>query len=1147
MKIWSHPAGALAGVALALLALGACTEDKPAGDVEVACRASEECASDPAGNLCLGGACVGCGSDAQCVADPAYGAGALCVAGRCEAPEDECTPGEPGCEEACTPGELGCACASGGACQGSAVCQGEVCTPCSPGSQGCACAEGDLCLGELTCQAGVCAPPGCPAGTEGCACAEGERCEGDGVVCAEGLCRPCPNDMDGCPCVEGACGEELYCEGERCYAPVECEGDGCGEGRLCGGDGTVCLDACAEGYSFDAELDGCVDLTPGCTPAVSEGCAARSRVCVEEEGVGRCAGCVDGFLEEDGACRALVTCEALGCARQNRSCNPEAPGQDATCAGCVDGFLEEDGACRAQQTCAALGCAAQNRGCTPEAPGQDAACGGCAEGFLEEDGACRAQLTCAALGCDSIHRVCSPEAPGQDAACLGCAEGFLEEDGLCRAIMTCESLGCAGQNRGCNPHAPGQDATCGGCAMGFLEEDGACVPDLRATCNEDVNDSNSILDECAGQRRACVAAEQGASCGECLDGFLENPETLECLTEDEFPACEGVGCPEGRDCIALRNGGALHCLPPPCPEGQTWNLLRQSCQSGCDCAIPEGEEESSGLTGRVWPVTDRNGDCVCETREGFFFNASTGFRRVEPCDGDGDGWVRRSVFDFVQPNADPALRQNARCALREVDQFLLINEFGQRYEVPVSLITNGALLRLVLYELDEGDDEQGQLDGQEEPARGRRFRAAESNPLTRACVSANADLNHNAVSDLREHQRSMPGVNSLAWMLPFVRMSYFVELHTGWYEPAESGPGRFVIRERARCEEGFPVDYDAADGPYWQQCSRRRDARYEPLAPVNYDFGEWSCIESRGACPVAPPPTDATPQGAIPAHGVCEDRLGDGPLTWRGMNHASQFRCVEVISDEQQQDVLPFHVRAGQLRAPLHPAGREHLNLCGPLDCAESGDPECQDVQASGDDGPNPQSPVIACQSEALLVANDPPALVGQVGWAAKRYVGYERAAQYDGGCIDESAEWPFLCPGFDPNTPERTDSQGATGNFGRLLCGCGFNYGGFDCEVGCPDALLHYGGARGDDEGFCRAGYCTTLADEDGLDGGRSGYWMCGDFNNTAPVQVPGQEPILQGGGFELRGFIPTQGTTGAPLCQAFDQDGRCVGFTVH
>lgn len=1139
MRIWYHTAASVAVVTLCLSVLGACTEDKPSnpGVGTPVCLGSADCADDPAGNLCLEGACAACGGDSQCAAE--FGEGSICVEGRCRV-----------AEETCDPGDLGCECASGDSCQGSAVCEGGVCVECTPGSQGCACAEGDLCLGELVCQEGACVPVVCPEGQEGCPCAEGDTCQGDSVTCSEGLCRACPNDMEGCPCVEGACGEELFCdsEGGACLAAVECANEDCGEHRLCGGDdGTICLDGCEEGFTFNEEDGTCFDPTPRCGPEETQGCADQHRACEDSSGEVLCGACLEGYLEEDGACRPVVDCEAAGCSGQFRACT-EAQGQDAACGACLEGYLEEDGACRPLVDCEAAGCAGQSRGCT-EAPGQDAVCAGCLEGFVEENGACRAVMTCQSLGCATLNRGCTEAVGTQDAVCGLCLGGYLEEDGACRALRTCESLGCAEQNRECTPATLSSDALCGGCAMGYLEEDGACTLDLRATCTDDPNDSNSILADCEARHRECMPAQEGATCGGCQEGYLENPDTEECLLLEEYPACEGAeaACPEGRYCINLRNGDDLRCLPAPCPEGQSWNLLTQACQDRCNCEIPEGEEDSSGLTGRPWPVTDRNGDCVCETREGFFFNASTGFRRVEPCDGDGDSWVRRSVFEFVQPEADPAVRQNARCTLREIDQFRLINEYGQSYDVDVSLISNGAVLSLVLYEPDEGDDELNHADSQEDPARGRRFRAQESNPLTRACVSANADLNHNAVSDLREHQRSVPGANSLAWMSLFTRMSYFVELHEGWFEPGEDGPGRYVIKERSRCEPGFPLHYNQQEGSWWQQCSRRRDGRYDLLQPSGYDFGEWSCIEARGACPVAPPPTDAMALGAVPPHGLCEERLGDGPQEWRGMNHASQFRCAEIISDEQQQDIEPVHVRAGELFGPLNPGGLQHANQCRVEDCLESGDPECMDSLRRGQGEVNTYSPVLTCDAQSDELVIDASTWIGRVTWVARRYDGYDNPADYAGGCIDESAEWPFLCPGYDPDTPERTDSQGATSNFGRLICGCGFNYGGFDCEVGCPDALLHVGGSRGDDEGFCYGGYCTTLLDEDGLDGGRSGFWMCGDFNASAPVQVPGQEPIMQGGGLEVRGFIPMQGTQGNILCENIDENGNCSGFTVH
>src|SRR5690606_32814779 len=137
------------------------------------------------------------------------------------------------------------------------------------------------------------------------------------------------------------------------------------------------------------------------------------------------------------------------------------------------------------------------------------------------------------------------------------------------------------------------------------------------------------------------------------------------------------------------------------------------------------------------------------------------------CDADGDGWVREEVRNLLDEDPrDPAIVANARCVIREAHAVKLINEYGQ------SSLVEACEEGLLQDPSDEGEDactprpfrlfeskrndvegEAGRL-GEAPPSTygGRRFRAAELNSLTKACVSALGDYDDDGVPDLVQVQ-----------------------------------------------------------------------------------------------------------------------------------------------------------------------------------------------------------------------------------------------------------------------------------------------------------------------------------------------------------------------------------------------------------
>ncbi len=1213
-----------AWIRVAVLAVGliapACGGGGGGGTPPVSCTTVAECA---AGQICAANVCNACAASAQCLAD--YGAGATCEAGVCTPatcpagdegcpckPDGTCTVGEcvddvcevPTCpageltcpctpEGACTAGQciagtcvdcargtLDCLCYANQTCNAGLRCRADgLCETCPAGAEGCPCDEGGLCGAGLVCESDLCVPDPCPAGSENCPCKPDDVCDGELHCGPAGLCMVCSNDIEGCPCVDDACENDLVCDAAEtvCRAPRSCTEAACVPHQVCEtapGADAVCATRCDAGFVWN-EASGVCDevINPNCTVeaagSILAQCEAAHRVCEATGDTAACGACAAGYTDEGGRraeCRALVTCAGLGCAEAHRACTEATATDDAVCSACLPGFIG-DGAtpegCRAVQTCAELDCAAQNRACTAETATSDAVCGACLLGFVLAEApetGCRAVHTCADLDCASQNRACTAETETGDAVCGDCLPGFQEDGGLCveppEPNCTVGAPGsiaaeCEAAHRNCVDPDDGP-AHCEGCVEGFAENAAGDCQEIR-TC-DDLG--------CAALHRLCVGEAPFQSCGACFEGTTPDPTNPEaCIAP---LTCAEITCPDDEFCVEAE-GESAHCQPSTCPALQAYSEFSGGC---VDCVVNCGDD--AGETGRLWPYTLAGSDrCICETADGYYWDEGLN-RGAKPCDADGDGWVRNAARSYLESD-DNALLQNARCALRTIDRFVLENELGQRLAV---LLCEGdtpwlredlgpcdLMAPLHLYESVRNDD-QDELEASTlaPPYRqsvadtlvGRHFRAGEINPLTRACTEA-GDFNDNGLSDIREWSGMPPGELS-AENATFAEFGYYLELHQGFYEGGtESLVGQYVIRERSRCESAiFPLHYGPTAAPYWRECTRSRDAAFDPrdgtASPeFGLDFARWSCDAEAGTCPVPPPPTEAPPGVAPPEHGLCQvalppaDRECDEPAedwlcidnpdgsrgVWRGMSHHSQFRCVQIDPDPSTEvpTLAPseFEPAAGAyLFETCHvacPAGDEECAL----DCAAPG--ACTTSTQAPAAGPNPWSPLVACELE------DPPA-EGDVGFAVVKYVG---SGVYQRGCIDEWAPtaisgdpngsedgeiipWRSLCPGWALD-PDSTIGQGNQFAFGELQCGCGNNYGGPSCNVGCPDPQLHLS-----------PGYVATP---------RQGYWMCGDFAASGyetedPEWGPamtGADPV--GGQFVLRATVPTSMGGGQPLCE--------------
>ncbi len=509
--------------------------------------------------------------------------------------------------------------------------------------------------------------------------------------------------------------------------------------------------------------------------------------------------------------------------------------------------------------------------------------------------------------------------------------------------------------------------------------------------------------------------EDGATIDADIDGDIDGDADEE-LPDGDLEV-DADGDTEGLveiDCVALYGEGWA--FNPSATEGD-----------GCkDCSTKVCPAESSV---GIYRITTLGGRCVCETVDDYFFSDTTYL--PTHCDRDHDGWVTITAQEFVESD-DPALRENARCDVRTVEQFWLHPEEETYPDVEVDVEPTS------LYEPNNRDDQnQLDLDASRAPeyGNGRRLRADELNSLTKFCVNTLADYNGNGVGDVAEWSGHEELDSTFSVYAPF---AYFAELNHGWYDPED---GAYHIAENGRLSDEFqmsvPVVTDGGS-EYWRQCQRLTDAAYDPEEPtIGMDFA-----------------------------------------TYEGMFHHSQFKCLHVVeaselSDREPQKVSVDQVAAGwrlnECRVPddtpmdgdidneslLDGDLEEEIELSsrgggGDID-GDGSDDEIEfidgdDEGSVDEDEPNPSYPVVECEERATVN-------VGDVGLAVSNYIDYSAEGGYSRGCVNECVEgWGGLvdCNGYEAGT---ADCDTVTSEYGAGTCGCAGNYAYPDCT----SCINHY------------------------------------------------------------------------------------------
>lgn len=633
---------------------------------------------------------------------------------------------------------------------------------------------------------------------------------------------------------------------------------------------------------------------------------------------------------------------------------------------------------------------------------------------------CRKPKTCADIQCQD-KGACIPASDSKDAICVGDCKNGLVWSATAQACIRQGSncladdpksmvLECAQQGRVCTIVDEG--ASCGTCLDDFTAQDNACIALARCA---DLN--------CAATHQLCVDEPNG-HCDKCMPGYVKDSSSNRCIA-----TCDALQCATDEKCVEHINDTQAICVKtlgpnypqiPSCLENEAYNPMWQACQ---DCGNLNCIEDDRH-TGHIYPIVNNQFRCICETKPGFYYDNAT--MQAEPCDADGDGWLRRSAWDALSrrtdcsilgdPNCDWALHDNARCKVNTIDRIVLENIYGEsdtiflssddltKYTVPSGL--------LELYETDANDDFSLRAARDALPlyanrdadkASSRAFNAGEVNSLTKACINAAADFNGNQQSDLTEYQGTA-GIPGPDWLMPFVHFSYFVELYDGWYEPNADPQlaGSYHIREKGRrADEGYGTllpFYTAHVVDHSQVCHRLRDR----------DFVEM--------------PTKAKPDIGM------DFARYNKPGAVARFGHHSQFKCLQLVNDYS---------------VPSHRQVPYQVKLNTPPKETATNEKDYGEVSAYYDI----ESCSLAASEKSIagikcVTTPESELTLGTVGFGRVKYIHYAESGYYTRGCVNECAEKDTLAQlqTIDPLSCLTTGHYSCFGDtkaFGKFSCGC--------------------------------------------------------------------------------------------------------------
>lgn len=788
---------------------------------------------------------------------------------------------------------------------------------------------------------------------------------------------------------------------------------------------------------------------------------------------------------------------------------------------CGDDLVCEDDVC--------VACVFGTVGCPCDA-------GACGDDVCDADtGVCRAPSECEQAGC-AQRQLCTQE-PGADAVCLPACEAGFEFDpadgGSCLALPSCDAVdpGYCGDDRACAEGGVGGGQAgdvCGDCDTGFIDVDGACV------------DNSCAGLDCEGRlNRFCTEGANGPACVDCQEGFVDDVAAPGGVCT-ALVTCESLNCQAPLECVFDSGNAVPQCREPSlCPDQQVQNSSG-TCVA-CTACFQNGVAKD-GVVGVGNGGIAFGSSCICALEDNAFQGVDG---VVRSCDADGDGWVNSRLLTSLNLDGNPnnPLAANARCHVRVIDRVELRGddfrpEFGgiatyavdAQRTVPISALNLG-IQTAKLYEPEETDDPTAfglryKLQGTPPEKLLRTYgltapvndfadvvaghlRAAEVNPLTKACNHDNDDLNLDGIADVAQIHGAFPagtlgfGPDAAPAADVFYKFAYFLELaHSSFRDRTGAGVGNcngavpcfgaLVIQEKLRAPdvavdpESLRLELTYADGEnaQWRTCQRGRDSSYPGAASntaQNSDFAEWSegCETTSGSCLVGSGSArhvayDGRPPGANRTlEGVRADADENGEARFVGMNHASQFKCVSF--DAAQNNVTPAR------RKPPEGAVFNDCRL----------DPRRSDPALTPE--PNPADPFLACTTTTAEPTGS--AAASRNFWVALQHDEYASPGGYTVGCISEGAEWgDLLCVVERNSTPDD--------RFGALFCGCGDSRAGLDCELSCPPPHV----------------LSSRIANVD--TGEVEGFFSC-----FVPAGSDGA--VLSGGGFTLTGAVPAFSST--------------------
>jgi hypothetical protein len=826
-------------------------------------------------------------------------------------------------------------------------------------------------------------------------CASSDECDasagGAGLICVAGQCTSCRNDSNCKPYGDGA-----ICWDRRCQAVESCADDVCDTPPTGTCDGKTAIRYSAVGQCAQGE------------------CAYDSdeRQCANDES------CVNGECFSDALCDDVVcdTPPAPGCDEiktndvisygSQGSCQPGGScTYPETRSSCADGDVCTNGVCYAAgDACAGFQCDAPSAGTCSEQNGQVTA--------TSYRGVCDSSTGVALCDNSPTETTCTINEVCLEGACLD----WCHED-----VKICDT-----------PPAN----TCvdnGGVATNYAPI-GTCNPGSGQCEYTRTADGYSEV-FCADNYKECSDGAATASCGGCLQG--STPVGGEC----EPPEC-------GDNEFASTLGGNVGCLP-------------------CDCT---GDKVMTSAACKENP--NHRGQPLCEPKAGYFVvreDAAAGATDpnayIENCDSDMDGWVTAEADTIANLISKPdrmaeenLLVEYFKCNVRVVNMVKLINDRCEELVLELSR-------EVKLWE-NRSLDKLNQTGTSEREHNPEGFEATHLNPLTKGCSTDKADYNNNDTIDIAEAATAIQAVNGGYTISNdegfFDNFSYFMELYDGYYvgdnnnvrscsSPADPACGTYVIKEKPRAgslgcdataQNQVPIKYHAdaymEGNDYWQRCERRDDSTFTAgMSKAGHDFA--GLVRNPSA-------------------------------SFSGLFHHSQYKCVQInngakesletvpgaapevklddlYADPGSSAISPEVIRAANKKA-------YQWNKCTKgAERARMGNATNSTLPGFDCTADNPGSGLVSAPADAA------------VGWVAVRYIDYGIREQSDPssqyivgpdyirGCVNECEDAytpPASC--FNESFPRQGGRcSGDVHNFGELLCGCGTNYGGPGCQVGCP------------------------------------------------------------------------------------------------